>query len=117
MVKIENHLGTIEVSRNFFTNLIGTTAAGCFGVAGMAASDIAQGMLDRIYKEPSDTKGVKVRVRGGKLIVDLHIIVTYGTNISAIVDSIIHKVGYTVEEVTGIHVHAVNVFVDGMRTN
>jgi len=117
MVKIENHLGTIEISRNFFTNLVANAATSCFGVAGMSASDLAQGMLSRIGKDPSETKGVKVRARNGKLIVDLHIIVTYGVNISAIVDSIVHKVGYTVEEVTGIHVHAVNVFVDGMRTN
>ena len=36
MVKIENHLGTIEVSRAFFTTLVGATASNCFGVKGMA---------------------------------------------------------------------------------
>ena len=41
----------------------------------------------------------------------------YGTNVSAIVKSIMHKVSYTVEDVTGIQVDHVNVYVDGMRTN
>lgn len=41
--------------------------------------------------------------------------VTYGVNISAIVQSIIHKVRYTVEDATGMEVAKVNVYVDGMR--
>ena len=47
-------------------------------------------------------------------MVDLHIIVTYGLNISAIVRSIVNKVRWTVEESTGLDVRKVNVFVDGM---
>ena len=113
MVKMENHLGTIDISRNFFVNLVGATATSCFGVAGMAVSDPTQGFLSKFRKDYESSKGVKIRTRNGKLVIDLHIIVTYGTNISAI----IHKVSYTVEDITGIHVQNVNVFVDGMRTN
>ena len=106
MVRLKNHLGTIDMSQNFFVNLVGATATSCFGVAGMAVSDPAQGVLSKLF-----------RTRNGKLIIDLHIIVMYGTNVSAIVKSIMHKVSYTVEDVTGIQVDHVNVFVDGMRTN
>ena len=113
---MENHLGTIDISRNFFVNLVGATATSCFGVAGMAVSDKAQGFFDKFKRNWDDSKGVKIRVRNGKLVIDLHIIVTYVTNISAIVKSIIHKVNYTVEDITGIRVQNVNVFVDGMRT-
>ena len=56
-----------------------------------------------------------MRSIGGKLVVDLHIIVTYGVNISAIVKSIINKVRYTVEEATGLTVSKVNVYVDGLK--
>ena len=41
----------------------------------------------------------------------------YGINISAIVTSIVHKITYTVEDVTGIGVAAVNVFVEGMQVS
>lgn len=117
MVKIENHLGTIEVSKNFLINLVGATATGCFGVAGMSISDPAEGFLSKFRRHKDDSRGVKLRSKGGKLAVDLHIIVTYGTNISAIVKSIVHKVSYSVEDITGIRVQSVNVFVDGMRTS
>ncbi|MGI5893982.1 MAG: Asp23/Gls24 family envelope stress response protein [Candidatus Merdivicinus sp.] len=117
MVKLKNHLGTIEISRNVFVNLVGTTATSCFGVAAMAAPHPAAGFWQRFSGLSEDACGVSIRTRNGSLIIDLHIIVTYGINISAIVKSIMHKVSYTVEEVTGIPVEHVNVFVDGMRTN
>lgn len=59
-------------------------------------------------------KGILIKYQKSRLVIELHIIVNYGTNISAIVRSIIHKVRYTVEEATGITVARVNVFVDAM---
>ena len=56
-----------------------------------------------------------MRSEGKQLIVDLHIAVIYGMNISAIAKSIVNKVRYTVEEATGLDVKRVNVFVDGMK--
>jgi len=47
----------------------------------------------------------------------LHIVVTYGLNISVIVKSIVNKVRYTVEEATGLEVKKVNVFVDAMKSD
>ena len=48
------------------------------------------------------------------LVIELHIIVTYGVNISTIVDSIVNKVRYTIEEATCLSVKEVNVYVDSM---
>ena len=35
MLKLENHLGVIEISEEYFANLIGHAVSECFGVAGM----------------------------------------------------------------------------------
>lgn len=117
MIKLKNHLGTIDISQSFFTNLVGSTATSCFGVAAMAVPRTASGFWKNRRNSSDEARGVRVRSRDGGLVIDLHIIVTYGTNISAIVKSIMHKVSYTVEDVTGIPVTHVNVYVDGMRTN
>ena len=61
-------------------------------------------------------KGVTIPSKDKKLIVNLHISVTFGTNISAIADSISNKVRFAVEEATGITVSKVNVFIDGMNS-
>lgn len=116
MIKFENHLGIIEITEGYFAKLIGNAASSCFGVAGMANSNAKQGirsLFDR--KKNYIDQGVLVRRDGNGLSVDLHIIVTYGLNISAIVQSIVNKVRYTVEEATGLDVKRVNVYVDGMK--
>ena len=44
MIKIENHLGNIEINDAYFSDLIGHTVTSCFGVAGMANSGASQGL-------------------------------------------------------------------------
>lgn len=117
MISIENHIGKITVSEGFLTELIRRSVCNCFGVADVcsvntfrsAVSSITGG---RLFKR----KGVCVRSNDrGELYIDLHIKVSYGTNISAAVRSITHKVSFTVEEAVGVSVKAVNVYVDDMK--
>ena len=115
MIKLENHLGTIEVSQEYFANLVGYAASGCFGVVEMSTRDAAQGIRQIFSKNRLPDRGIKVFMKDDKLNIDLHIVVTYGLNISAIVKSIANKVSYTVQEATGIPVAKVNVYVDSMR--
>lgn len=115
MIKMETPLGAVEISQDYFANLVGHAASECFGVAGMIESTASQGLRYILRKEEKDDKGVKVRYGANGLIIDLHIAVTYGVNISAIVKSIVNKVSYTVQEATGFQVAKVNVFVDDMK--
>ncbi len=114
MIGFENMLGSVEISQEYFANLIGRAASECFGVSGMVGSTY-QGLKSRLGGREDPDKGVRVRTEDGKLVVDIHIAVTYGVNISAIVKSIVHKVRYTVEEATGFAVAKVNVYVDSMN--
>lgn len=116
MIKIENYLGAIDISHEYFVNLVGNAVINCFGVAAMATTGARQGFLHRLSKADTIDKGIRIRVKNQKLVIDLHIIVTYGTNISAIVQSIMHKVQYTIEDKTGFEVSRVNVYIDGMKT-
>lgn len=114
MICLENPNGYIEISHEYFSNLIGYAASSCYGVAGMAASNKVKGFTERFSHEKLD-RGVKVNRVGNKLFIDLHIVVTYGVNITVIVKSIIKKVRYIVEEATGLRVDCVNVYVDDMK--
>ena len=117
MVTLENHLGTIRVSHSFLVDLVGRAVVSCFGVAGMAVTPAQKSPLAKLYRSKTDAldRGIRVRSKDDGLLIDLHIIVLYGTNISAIVKSIINKVTYTVEDTTGIRVLRVNVDVDGLK--
>ncbi|MCL2106624.1 MAG: Asp23/Gls24 family envelope stress response protein [Oscillospiraceae bacterium] len=114
MIRMENHLGLIEVSQDYFNEIIGNAVTSCYGVSGMANTNARQGLRSVLRKRQYVDQGVRVYKDGGGLMVDLHILVTYGLNISAIVRSIVNKVRYTVEDATGLEVRKVNVFVDGM---
>ena len=115
MISIENQYGTVEISQEYFSNLVGKAASECFGVVGMVSSP-AQGLRAAIRGKKTPDEGVRVRTSGGGLIVDLHIVVIYGMNIAAVTRSIVNRVRYTVEQATGLDVVKVNVFVDAMKT-
>ena len=115
MIQLESHLGNIDISHEYFSNLIGNAAASCYGVAGMVKSGARQGLRSFVSSRSYADEGVRVRPDGEKLIIDLHISVIYGMNISAIAKSIINKVSYTVEQATGLEVKKVNVFIDGLK--
>lgn len=116
MIRIENHLGSIEISQEYFAYLIGNAVSSCYGVAGMVKSGTRQGLRSVFSKRSFADEGIRVRSENEKLVVDLHICVIYGMNISAIAKSIVNKVRYTVEEATGLAVKKVNVYVDGMKS-
>lgn len=115
MIRIENHLGTVEISQEYFRYLVGNAVSACYGVTAMVKSGPRQGLRSVFSKRSFADDGIHVRSDGDKLIVDLHISVVYGMNISAIAKSIVNKVRYTVEEATGLEVKKVNVFIDNMK--
>lgn len=118
MIKVENHLGDIRIAGSYLTSLIGHAASRCFGVVRMSPIGAKQGLRTNILKGSPSDRGVKVYSEKGtgKIVIELHIYVTYGVNVAAIVDSIINKVRYVVESETGLSVHRVNVFVDGLES-
>jgi uncharacterized alkaline shock family protein YloU len=115
MIRLENNFGLIEVSPAYFNEIIGGAVRSCFGVAGMAEDKKKGPRLPALRRQVFAEQGVRVFKDGNGLMVDLHILIHYGMNISATVQSIVHKVRYTVEEATGIAVRKVNVFVDGVH--
>ncbi len=114
MIKTENKFGSIILTEEFLANLAGYAATNCFGVVGMAATGPVDKLLS-VVRHDRLSRGVRVRGNAECVDIDLHIIVSYGTNITAIVNSIAHKVRYTFEEMCGLKVRDVNTFVDGMK--
>jgi uncharacterized alkaline shock family protein YloU len=112
MISYETSLGTVEITSGYFSDLVGSAASSCFGVVEMSDSDAVDSVRTLLGRKAGNNRGVRVKNVGGKLFIELHIVVLYGVNISAIVKSIIHKVKYTVEKSTGLCVGKVSVFVD-----
>ena len=111
---INNKLGEIQIGPDVIAMYAGTTAVECFGIVGMAAVSMKDGLV-RLLKRDSLTHGINVSVEDNRLTIDFHVIVVYGVSISAVSDNLIETVKYKVEQFTGIEVEKINIFVEGVR--
>ncbi|MCQ2419493.1 MAG: Asp23/Gls24 family envelope stress response protein [Clostridia bacterium] len=114
MTRVNTGSGTITISKPVYTTIAGMAATNCFGVKGMAARSMKDGLVHLLRRENMG-KGVHVTVNEDNTIsIDLHIMVDHGINLSAIGSSIIEQVRYIVQTMTGTTVKLVNVMVDSM---
>ena len=114
MICHNNEKGSVCVSTGVYTDIAGTAASNCFGVKGMVARSVTDGVYHLLRKE-SMSKGVRIQFHEDDTIsIDLHIMVDNGVNLSAVGASIISEVRYVVTKCTGTEVRAVNVYVDSM---
>jgi len=114
MIRHKNENGSVNVSTNVYVDIAGTAATNCFGVKGMAARSLKDGVYHLLRRE-SMGKGVRVEFHEDDTItIDLHIMVDNGVNLGAVGASIISEVRYVVTKCTGTQVRGVNVFIDSM---
>ena len=112
MVSFNNTHGKVDISNDYFATLVGTAASSCFGVAGMSTTGAVDDVRTLVFGNDIPEKGVRVAEVGGMLVIELHIKVTYGLNIEAMVASIKNKVKYVVEDATELKVRRIDVYVD-----
>lgn len=112
--RICNKLGEIRISPEVIALYAGTTAVECFGIVGMAAVSMKDGLV-KLLKRESLTHGINVEINDNRLTLDFHVIVSYGVSISAVADNLIENVKYKVEEFTGMDVEKINIYVEGVR--
>lgn len=111
---IENEYGTINITNDALTDIV---ASHCYGVHGMANKSVLDGFV-QLFKRDSSHKGIKIDVTDDDVVnIELHIVVRHGVNIAAAGDSIISEVRYNIEEMTGMKVGKVDVFVDSLMTD
>ena len=110
--RIDNKMGSIQIDPEVIAMYAGTTAVECFGIVGMAAVSMKDGLV-RLLKRESLTHGINVAINA--LSIDFHVIVAYGVSISTVADNLIESVKYKVEEFTGMKVEKISIYVEGVR--
>jgi len=117
MISFQNRLGCVSLSPDVFSTLVGDTATSCFGVKGMAMRSMSDGLVHLLKKE-SMGKGVYISYgEGPSVSIELHIIIDQGVNIPVLCRSIISEVRYKVEQVTGVSVESVDVYIDSINND
>ena len=108
-------LGIITIDLEVIAKYAGSVAVECFGIVGMAAVSMKDGLV-KLLKKESLTKGIQVGISDeNKITLNFHVVVAYGVSISAVTDNLISNVKYKVEEFTGMSVDKINIYIEGVR--
>ena len=108
-------LGIITIDPEVIAKYAGSVAVECFGIVGMAAVSMKDGLI-KLLKKESLTKGIQVGISDeNKITLNFHVVVAYGVSISAVTDNLISNVKYKVEEFTGMSVDKINIYIEGVR--
>lgn len=111
---MNTHLGNIIIDNEVIAQYAGTVAMESFGVVGMAGVNMKDGLVS-LLKKDNLTKGISVTLKENKLILNFHIIISYGVSILAVSNNLVETVKYKVEEFTGLEIEKVNIFVEGVK--
>ena len=106
--------GNLIIDMDVIAQYAGSVAIECFGIVGMAAVSMSDGIAKMLKKE-NLARGINVEMNNNRLILDFHVIVSYGVNIRAVATNLVNNVKYKIEEFTGFEIDKINVFVEGVR--
>src|SRR3979411_1602757 len=102
--------GRIEVFPAVVGAIAGHAATECYGVMGMAARGLREGMATLLRRE-NVHRGVEVREVGGRLAIDVYVVVQYGTRITEVAHNLQGAVRFEIERTVGVAV----VEVEGLQ--
>ncbi len=112
--EMTTQLGKIVIAEELLAMLAGYAAIECYGLVGMSSRKIKDGISELLGRD-NLSKGVEIKLDGDQLIVDLYIVVSYGTRIPQVAKNVMEKVQYTLEHITGLKVSQVNVNIQGVQ--
>ena len=105
--------GTISYSEDVIAIISGLAASEIKGVAGMSGG-LKSGIGELLGKKDL-AKGIKASINNDEAVIEVNLIVIYGTIISNVAVEIQKSVKRAVEGMTGLKVVAVNVNIQGVQ--
>lgn len=112
----QTQLGIIEISPAAVAALASQAVLTCYGVVGMSSPSLRHGLAEILGRE-NYRRGVHARLVEDEIVIDLYVVLEYGTRISEVAQNIMRNVKYAVEHTLGIPVASVNVHVQGLRVS
>lgn len=113
--QMETNLGKIVIESDVIATYAGSVAVECFGIVGMAAVNMKDGLV-KLLKKDYLNHGISVFIdKNNEITLDFHVIISYGVSIATVADNLMETVKYKVESFTGMTVKAMNIYVEGVR--
>ena len=116
-LKMKNEIGVITVSEELIATIAGYAAMENYGIIGMYARSATDAFVE-LFGGDSFQKGVKIeKINDSEVDITLHVALQYGVSLPAVAENTKKNVKYRVEDMTGVPVRNVNIFVESIRVN
>lgn len=106
--------GDLTISEDVIADLAGYAALECYGVVGMAAPTLSDGIA-KMLPASRMRRGIIVEMADGAIDVDLFIIIEYGTNLAEVSRMLAGQVKFALEDGAGLPVREVNIHIQGVK--
>lgn len=113
---IKTQYGEIGLDKDVISKVVGIATTQNYGVVGMASRKQIRDGIQEILGLENYARGVVVSGDAHMTVIDVYIIVDFGTKISEICRNVQNSVKYDLQRFLGISANVVNVFVQGIRT-
>jgi len=108
--------GRVEITPTAIATLASQAIGESYGVVGLASRHSRPALAELLRKEESN-KGVEVSSANDRVVIDLYVILEYGTRIITVAENLMHNVKFAVEQALGGTPVEVNVNVQGIRVS
>ena len=108
-------IGSIHISPRAIATIAYHAARQSYGVVGLAPKNLVDGLTQVVVKDP--THGIEVNYDGENILIDVYIVIEYGTRIKSVAKSVANTVRFHVEKALGMPVSNVNVHVQNLRVS
>lgn len=110
---VEEKLGKISIADDVVASIAGIAALEVDGVSKLTGN-ISKELIGKLGKK-NLAGGVKTEIADGIVRVDLSLELEYGKSVKKVSEEVQLKVKQSVENMTGLHVQAVNVVISGIK--
>jgi uncharacterized alkaline shock family protein YloU len=107
--------GRIEVAPRAIATIAAQAVCRSYGVVGMAPANLRDSVV-QVLRQEDQHRGIEVHIGKDSISVDLYVVLMYGTRISEVAQQAIATVSYALNKALDLPVSAVNVHVQGIRT-
>ncbi|APC48336.1 Asp23/Gls24 family envelope stress response protein [Virgibacillus halodenitrificans] len=112
-VSSDNNLGQVEIAPEVIEVIAGIAATEVDGLYAMRGN-FATGVVERFGKK-AHSKGVKVELTENGVLIDLFVILNYGTSIPQTAQKLQTNIRQTLKNMTALEIDEINVHVVGIQ--
>ena len=113
-LELDRKPGRVEVSSAAITAAVCRVVLECYGVVGIADRKLKHGKAE-LLDDRHYPRGIGVSLHGERVVIDIFVVVEYGTRISEVAHNIMGRVWDTLKRMLRSDSITVNVHVHGLR--